>query len=169
MEIGVHIVNLDQLVADWRALDMSAFLPRFADAVGEVTVRNAVSRSPVDTGYLRASLTYESESDGQNAVVVIGSNVKYAIYMEFGTGALTDWPGGGKGYHFPPPAALERWARRHGFGENGGFVVARAIARRGGLAPRRYLRTAIEESLQDYERIARSLATALAQELTTDS
>ena len=66
-----------------------------------------------------------------------GSNVKYAPYMEYGTGRLADAEGGGGGgRHWPPAQALEGWASRHGFGPGGGFLVARAIGRRGGLKPR---------------------------------
>ena len=52
------------------------------------------------------------------------------------------------GRHFPPSDALERWASRHGFGPGGGFVVARAIGRRGGLKPREFLTGAFRENVQ---------------------
>ena len=102
----------------------------------------AARRAPVDTGRLRASLTSRVRGVGTVIAGEVGTNVKYAAYMEYGTGRLTDWPGGGKGRHWPPGGKLEVWAKRHGF--ESGFVVARIIGLRGGLKPRRYLRGALQ-------------------------
>ena len=79
-----------------------------------------VQRTPVDTGRLRASVAVAIEDQGLTGI--IGSNVQYAPHVEFGTRP-----------HFPPPAALQPWAQRHGFpaGKKGAYLVARAIARRG--------------------------------------
>lgn len=104
----------------------------------------AAVRAPADTGHLRSSLTFELGKEVKGITGAVGSPLAYAPYMEFGTGRLTDYPGGGKGSHYPPAAALDLWASRHGFGDRGGFIVARAIARRGGLAPRKFLRGAFE-------------------------
>lgn len=38
---------------------------------------------PVDTGRLQSSITYEVTVDAKSAVAFIGSNVEYAIYVEF--------------------------------------------------------------------------------------
>lgn len=49
---------------------------------------NAAKRKcPVDTGRLRASISHRVEVDqSENVVVgVIGTNVEYAVYQEFGT------------------------------------------------------------------------------------
>lgn len=40
---------------------------------------------PVDTGRLRASITHRSGSDAKGLFVDVGSNVKYAQAVEFGT------------------------------------------------------------------------------------
>lgn len=61
-----------------------------------------------------------------------------AFAQEYGTGLLAEGENAKGGRHFPPPAALEGWARRHGIPN--GFLVARAIWRRGGLRPRRFMR-----------------------------
>lgn len=54
----------------------------------------ATSMAPVDLGILRSSIN--GEVDGLNGVV--GTNVKYAPYMEFGTGGLVDVPEGLEDY-----------------------------------------------------------------------
>lgn len=62
------------------------------------TVQNietdAITMAPVDLGILRSSIN--GEVDGLNGV--IGTNVKYAPYMEFGTGGLVDVPVGLEDY-----------------------------------------------------------------------
>lgn len=98
-----------------------------------LTVEGAARmRAPVDTGRLRNSITTELEKTR----VVVGSNLHYAPHVEFGTRP-----------HWPPLAAMQPWARRHGFpaGRAGAFLVARAIARRGTKA-QPYMRPALEAS-----------------------
>ena len=81
--------------------------------------------TPVDTGRLRSSVTHKVEPFR----ALVGTNVHYAPHVEFGTRP-----------HWPPLAALQPWARRHGFppGRQGAFLVARAIARRGTRARRMF-------------------------------
>lgn len=55
---------------------------------------DAISMAPVDLGILRSSIN--GEVDGLNGVV--GTPVKYAPYMEFGTGGLVDVPAGLEDY-----------------------------------------------------------------------
>jgi len=86
--------------------------------------------APVDTGRLRASIIPEIRVMTNEVVGVVGSNVIYAPYMEFGTRP-----------HWAPPGALSTWARRHGGMSE--FVIRRAIAMRG-LKPRRYLQGGFE-------------------------
>lgn len=114
---------------------------RRAVLVGE---RQVKLETPVDTGRLRASVTNDVRREGRDILGVLGSNVEYAPAMEFGTGTRSDGVGGSGTPHFPPPAALNLWGKRHGFGENAGFIIARAIARAGGLRPRRMFRKVIE-------------------------
>jgi phage gpG-like protein len=106
--------------------------------------RDARIASPVDTGRLRASIT-PSVTYGEPMQGVVGSNVKYAPFMELGTRA-----------HWPPVAALATWARRHGMAA---YVVARAIAMRG-LAARRFLQGAFEKNAP---RIVKMLAGAVSE------
>ena len=62
------------------------------------TVQNieteATSLAPVDLGILKSSIN--GEVDGLNGIV--GTPVKYAPYMEFGTGGLVDVPSGLEDY-----------------------------------------------------------------------
>lgn len=105
-------------------------------------------KAPVNTGQLRASITHDVREVGGDIQGLVGSNVVHAPYMEFGTGTVTDGTGGTGKAHFPPAAALARWCHLHGL-DGLEFVIARAIGRRGGLAPRRYLREAFEEKMSE--------------------
>lgn len=40
---------------------------------------------PVDTGRLRASISHEIQTDSHGLIGVVGSNVEYASFVEFGT------------------------------------------------------------------------------------
>lgn len=103
---------------------------RFLDRGAFYIQGKARGYARVDRGRLRNSIGTETTSNRERSV---GSNVDYAPHVEFGTSP-----------HFPPPDALEGWARRHGFGEGGGFLVARAIARKG-TKEQPYLRPAAED------------------------
>ena len=83
---------------------------------------------PVDMGQSRASLGASAPkgiSDikalGGEIVGRMGSKLPQAPVIEFGRRA---------GARMPPPDLIEEWAHRHGM-DGAGFVIARAIARRG--------------------------------------
>jgi hypothetical protein len=97
----------------------------------------------VNTGRLRASITPAVRVRGNTVEGVVGSNVKYAPFVELNTRP-----------HWPPLAALEVWARRH---HTTAYVVARAIARRGTYG-KHYLERAFKDNA---ERIYSRLATAV--------
>ena len=99
--------------------------------------RDARIFAPVDTGRLRASIIPTIRSTPASVEGVIGTNVEYAPYMEFGTRP-----------HFPPITALQIWADRHGVSA---FLVARAISRRG-LVGRRYMQKSFEKNRSAIER-----------------
>lgn len=137
MQIEIRGVNetIENLARIDRQLkDTSAAMHQATLLVTGSAKRNA----PVDTGLLRASITPEVESRDNETVGVVGSNVTYAPFMELGTIP-----------HWPPLAALETWARRHG---TTAYIVARAIARRG-LRPRHYLGRALDDNRGRIERI----------------
>lgn len=117
--------------------------PPMLDAMRQsvLWVQNDAKReAPVDTGRLRASITPEVNVRNENIVEgIVGSNVEYAPYMELGTGVFA-----GNAAYFPPPSALDVWARRHGMGS--GYMVALAIFRAGGTKPRRFLQTGFEKN-----------------------
>ena len=85
--------------------------------------------APVDTGRLRASITPEvkvAQVAGSPVQGIVGSNVEYAPFQEFGTKQ-----------HFVPAKYIGTWAERHGFGYTGLIVSGKAKA---------YLRKAIEKN-----------------------
>jgi len=80
----------DRVVFDERALRELFESPR--GPVGKDLVRRtlrverrAKELAPVDTGRLRSSITYEVGEDSRGLVARIGTNVTYAIYLEYGT------------------------------------------------------------------------------------
>lgn len=54
---------------------------------GETVRAEAVLHCPVDTGRLRSSLAVEQVDP---VTVLVGTNLEYGIYVEFGTGSLGD-------------------------------------------------------------------------------
>ncbi len=109
--------------------------------------------APVDTGHLRNMVVYEVDGTAVPRFAKVGflnasqgSPLWFkARAMEFGTGSQGDSAVSHKASHRPRGAALDVWASRHGWAS--GFAVAKAIARRGGLKPRPFLRPALKESL----------------------
>lgn len=118
----------------------------FARSITEallVVEADAKRSAPVDRGRLRSSIAHEVRTVGiatsvLGVIGVVGTNVKYAPYMELGTGVFV-----GRPRYFPPPSALAVWAKRHGANP---YAVAWAIYRRGGLRPRRFLQGAFESN-----------------------
>ena len=92
----------------------------------------------MDTGNCANSLIVEF-AQGQPAVIdcEIGPTATYGFYIEFGAG-----PAVGHRQFFPPPDALEAWARHHGF--DSAWPICKAIYRRG-LRPRPYLGPAYDD------------------------
>lgn len=62
---------------------------RGLSACGEKAVGYAQDNCPVDTGRLRGSITYAVDGDD----CIIGTNVEYAAYVEFGTGKFAETGG----------------------------------------------------------------------------
>jgi hypothetical protein len=115
--------------------------PEMAQAMRDCTLmvqRDAKLLVPVDTGRLRASITPEVRMDGNEVMGVVGSNVKYAPYIETGTRP-----------HWPPMGAIWEWVEHKGRGRANVHLsvlrVMRAIAKRGTKAYR-YLQGAFEKN-----------------------
>jgi len=121
------IENLDRIEQD---LTGAPIVNAMQDATLYVT-RDARKNAPVDQGALRASIMPSVTSTSNSVTGVVGSNKVYAPPQEYGTRPF-----------WPPTAALEGWARRHG---TVAFLVARAIARRG-IRARRYLSKALDDN-----------------------
>lgn len=125
--------KMEQVITDFHGRPM---LEAMRDSTLIVT-RAATQLAPVDTGRLRASITPDVQVQGDIVLGIVGSNVTYAPYIEYGTRP-----------HFPPVGALEVWASRHGMEA---YVVARAISRRGTKA-QAFLMPAFEKSQSYIER-----------------
>lgn len=145
-QIHIRIEGLPEALAKLTPQQANGPINRFLDRGAIYIQSQARGNAPVDTGRLRNSIGVEEPSDRQR---IIGANTDYAEYVETGTRP-----------HFPPPAALEGWAARHGFGPGGGFMVARAISRSGTKA-QPYMRPAAEAG----ETFVKSLIPTLAAEI----
>ena len=119
----------------------------------------AKQNAPVDTGNLRNHIDQKVDRAKVPQWAWMGVDAPegsprwfQARAMEFGTGRRGDPAVSHKSTHFPPGPALDVWARRHGF--ESGWQVAKAIAKKGGLDPRRFLRNALKQSMSDIRRFA---------------
>jgi hypothetical protein len=123
-----------------------------------VVQSSAQQAAPVDTGDLRASINWQVDGTSPPSWARVGifapegSPLWFkARAMEFGTGRMGDPAVSHKAGHYPPGAALEVWAARHGVegkgGRTPGQTVAWYIGKRGGLRPRPYLRPALTQNL----------------------
>lgn len=146
--ITVQLRGDKELQAALKRPDLiSAPVQRFLQRSSFSIEAQAKLNSPVDTGRLRSSINTRISGN----LAKVGTNLKYAPHVEYGTRP-----------HFPPLAALQPWARRHGFGAGGAFMVARTIALRGTRATRFFGR-AIESNQQNIQRFAQQMSTEIAQ------
>ena len=109
--------------------------------IGIKAEKYAKARCPVGTvestgikgyrgGTLRNSITFDVESDGTSVELAVGTNVEYAPYVELGTGPK-----------FKSPPEWESFTAEKGKGQ------------KNGMAPRPYLRPAIEDHISEYKNI----------------
>ena len=101
---------------------------------------------PVDRGALRASITPDVQRRDTMVIGVVGSNLVYAPYQEFGTRPF-----------WPPWRPLYEWARRKVKGDLKAAGALAAGARRSiaryGIKAKRFLQTAFEDSKSDIIRL----------------
>ncbi len=99
----------------------------------------------VDTGILRRSISTRLIKTGNKSIVEIGTNLEYAIMVEFGSSP-----------HFPPIDALEPWVKRvllngveayEGEAKDVAFAVAKSISKWGTQA-RPFLQPAFEMNIK---------------------
>ena len=145
IKVNIRIEGLDE-VQERLAYDslVAPAVERMLRRAALTIEGEAKGLAPVDTGRLRASITSVVEPDR----AVIAPAVFYGAHVEFGTRP-----------HWPPLAALQPWASRHGFpaGSPGAFLVARAIARHG-TRPQPYMQPAAEASVDEITGFAEDAA-----------
>lgn len=144
MSEGLTITGVEEFISRLSPTLLDKPLRRLLTRAAMYAQGSARERAPVDTGLLRSSIAYEIEAGEAPLWAKVGTSVFYAASMEYGTGTQNDGEGGG-GEHWPPSGALSEWAHRHGIPN--GFLAARAIGRRGGLRPRRFLRGGLADLL----------------------
>lgn len=83
----IEVKGLDRLMKKLDAIaSQQAITEALLDLGGKIQ-EAAKEATPVDTGNLRASITVASSSPD---TVTVGTNVDYAVYVEYGTGQLGD-------------------------------------------------------------------------------
>jgi HK97 gp10 family phage protein len=86
---------------------------QFASSIaqgGFVMERETKRRTPVDTGTLRNSWHTDIEVHGKTVHVEVGTNVEYAVYVEFGTSKMS-----GRHMLALGTQATARWLASKGF------------------------------------------------------
>lgn len=149
---SITIAHLDEHLKRLGPALVSQPLRKFFSRATIEIQGHARQGAPVDNGLLRARIVTEVDRAEPPTFGKVGflnaregsAHYMQARAMEFGTGRMGDSEVSHKATHMPPGDALDVWAKRHGF--ESGWQVARIIARRGGLRPRRFLRNAIEQS-----------------------
>jgi hypothetical protein len=164
IQVGYKVEGLDELLSKATPMILAKPLRKFFASSGEQVRNSAKMKTPVHFGHLRRSMASEVDTAQLPMWAKIGTNVPYAKPVEYGTGLLSEAPDSKRRRYFPPPEALQRWAELHGFPRRspggypvGGFLVARAIYRRGGTHPKRMLRDGLKDS---FEKINTFLKTA---------
>jgi phage gpG-like protein len=133
--------KLDQLASEagHGSFTLTGALQESTGKAALLVTRSARKNAPVDTGRLRASITPEVVTRDNVVRGIVGSNVKYAPYMELGTRP-----------HTPPWDPIYRWALRKTRGNISqaralAAGAIRAISRRGNIALR-FLQRALDDN-----------------------
>jgi HK97 gp10 family phage protein len=75
------------------------------------TKRDAQAMAPVDTGFLRSSITYETTGSAGGAEGVVGPTASYGRYVEDGTSRMGPHPYMGPAFDRNVPAFVEAFER----------------------------------------------------------
>lgn len=157
MQVKVEVQNLNELILALRDnAGLAKPMEQAFKRIGLEQMSGSRRAAPVDTGLLRNRITYEVDSSPFPNFVRVGTigkgGANYAAYMEFGTGLRHDHPNWPKKPHIVPPGVLTKWAKRKSRGgeDFNAYTAARAITKRGGLEPRRYLRGPFESNQRKY-------------------
>ena len=95
MAVSVEIKGLQELQREQERIIRELAGAPMLEAMRDSTLtvqRYARQNAPWDTGRLRASILPEVQSEGKIIMGIVGSNVEYAPYQEFGTGAYAMYP-----------------------------------------------------------------------------
>lgn len=114
--------------------------------VGEFVSGDAKLRCPVDLGNLRESIFYKV--DENELSVIIGTNVEYAIYVEFGTGEKAEDGNGRKGGWFYTTDSKQSKGFLLGQTKNGKYLYFTY-----GSKPQPFLRPALIENKEEIKSI----------------
>ena len=144
--ITIRVTGVNELVRKLDPDKIDKPLIKFMKLSSVAVQDRTKALAPVDTGDLAASMTYKVKSA---ELAEIWPDIHYGIYQDQGTVHT----------RMPPPAALEGWARRHGFPN--GYVVARAILRRGGLRKQEFMKGGAHAAMGKIKGYARTLAREL--------
>ena len=110
-------------------------------------VVQAAARAHLDltgtTNTGRLSQSIEVEDRPFEDAVIVGTNVHYAPYVEFGTRP-----------HMPPVEPLVEWAHLKLHDDKAGYKIARAIAKRG-TKPKPFMRPAVRVGQQFFGQYVR--------------
>ena len=150
MSEPTHVIGFEHLEdvlehPHWATEPLGALLDKWAGVVQRGTVRR-FKRGPggwIDTTASRRSVTSERDQGTFPKWARVGSNLDTFRWGELGTGLLSEDPKSKRQRHWPPVKAVTPWAKKRKLNP---YLVARAIGLRGGLEPRRYLRTARDEA-----------------------
>lgn len=125
------IENLDKLISKLEKLnDVNQAMEQAC-----ILVENeAKIKCPVDNGLLRNSITHYIEDNPNELIGVVGTNIEYAPYVEFGTGIYSSLGNGRQ----------DRWKYKDAKGEWHSTI---------GQHPQPYLQPALEENRRKIEKM----------------
>ncbi len=171
MQVKVEVKNLNELILALRDnAGLANPMERAFHRIGHEQKSDSFRAAPHNIGKLRNSIVYEIDRSPFPTFVRVGTignkDLKYAAWMEYGTGEANDHPNWPKKEHkMPPPGALDKYVTQKGRyrGEtskarasrlagvrSAAFALGKAINERGGLEPRRYLRGPFERNQRKY-------------------
>lgn len=125
------IENLDKLISKLEKLDD---VNQAMEQACILVENEAKIKCPVDIGVLRNSITHYIEDNPNELVGVVGTNVEYAPYVEFGTGIYSSLGNGRQ----------DRWKYKDAKGEWHSTI---------GQHPQPYLQPALEENRREIEKM----------------
>lgn len=163
MRLQITLENQQELLGALQNQgNLKRLLSEAFDGIGEHARSESRNRAPHDRGKLRASITYKQEPRDRRGmptgvrIGTIGGNPpRYAAWMEYGTGTVNDHPTWPKTPHkmgATAARALTAWGNRKSLNGMGAFWT---IKRRGGIKPKRYLRSVLEDNRAKYINVIR--------------